>query len=592
MLNSVNNQTPTSHAFLSENAQAKAAKFKELTGKEILIEKNENGEIIPFWHPESTQSAGFFVEFFRVGFNSPDGFEASIENLARKYAELREDLLERYSDNQDELYKQLGKLNQAFESALRSTTLLPMPTSPSGNITSSNMPQSVRNAAEQEWQEYENIKDFMRTLQQNMERHLDSFFEKFIKNIQAADFDSAFTSTMDSLNASDSQSLSDVSFRDTALIRDTLMQGRYEEEVRDGETVSVFIFNKPINSLRQLVADTNVSEIIRRELAGLFGFNIPTPTEADSSQSVNPATQHNAVSAIERYTEMLLQGMTTGTGNGNPNLTGTPIQILNAKLFNISIAFGEISNQPGTNTAALQNAFRNLTLSLFDDAAQAANSNIEDENELEQVRAEARTTANIFLNTFFTSLRTITAQSLQDTRMARSELAFHESWNFIAFVTGTASVGGSAVVAGEGIPLGSDGQPVTYMSDEEFRRRTIEMLMQVARDNAEVFRQWAEVQAEEAERWRKVMLIAARIASGDNVPPQDREFLLTVSPGMYMLAVASQAHNDNPNDYESVLSDDEGDSNASQSNGSSGLGGSSLSNSGSTSSVASGMVSV
>ena len=270
MTNSVNNQVSTSHAFLSENAQAKAAKFKELTGKEIVIEKNENGELIPFWDSESTQNASFFVEFFRVGFNSSDGFEATLENLARRYAELREDLLELYSDNQDELYKQLGKLNQAFESALRSTTLLPKPNPPSNSIASSNMPQGIRNSIEWEGQEHESLKDLMRTLQQNMERHLDNFFEKFLKSIQSEDFDTAFRNTMESLNASDSRSLSDMSFLDTALIRDALMQGRHEEEERDADTVSVFIFNRSINSIKKVMADANLSDVIRRELANLF----------------------------------------------------------------------------------------------------------------------------------------------------------------------------------------------------------------------------------------------------------------------------------------------------------------------------------
>ncbi|MCL1862481.1 MAG: hypothetical protein FWF78_02825 [Defluviitaleaceae bacterium] len=201
MLNSVNHQNYASHAFLSEDAKAKAAKFKELAGREIVIEKNDMGDIIPFWHSESTQNASFFVEFFRVGFNSTDGFETSIENLARRYAELRENLLERYSDNQDELYIQLGKLNQAFESALRSTALLPKLNPPSSSIASSNMPQGIRNQIEREWQEHKNIKDFMHSLRQNTERHLDNFFERFIKSIQSSDFDTAFANTMESLNA-------------------------------------------------------------------------------------------------------------------------------------------------------------------------------------------------------------------------------------------------------------------------------------------------------------------------------------------------------------------------------------------------------
>jgi len=144
---------------LLDNFQAKAAKFKALTDSEIVVEKNENGEFIHMLHPESTQRLGFFGEFFRVGFNDPSGFEATLENLARKYAELREALMAQYIVNQDELYKQLGELNQAFENALLNTTM----TRP------------------------------------EQSHYLDTFFEIFILSIQNTDFDTAFAVSIESL---------------------------------------------------------------------------------------------------------------------------------------------------------------------------------------------------------------------------------------------------------------------------------------------------------------------------------------------------------------------------------------------------------
>ncbi|MCL2386272.1 MAG: hypothetical protein FWC89_01865 [Defluviitaleaceae bacterium] len=139
--------------------QAKAAKFKELTGREIVVEKNDEGEFIHKLHPESTQKLSFFGEFFRVGFNSPYGFTVTLENLARKYAELQEELLERYS-NQDELYKQLSDLNHAFENALLNSILT--------------QPEKLQ--------------------------QVDSFFEIFIKSIQNSDFDNAFVDSMEVSN--------------------------------------------------------------------------------------------------------------------------------------------------------------------------------------------------------------------------------------------------------------------------------------------------------------------------------------------------------------------------------------------------------
>jgi hypothetical protein len=111
-------------------------------------------------HPESTQRLGFIMEFFRVGFHSPDGFESTIKNLSEKYVELREELMEQYADNQTELYKQLGELNQAFENTLQNTVLLPgiqkLPSNGPGFIVST-MPQSVQDSIQREWQEQENV---------------------------------------------------------------------------------------------------------------------------------------------------------------------------------------------------------------------------------------------------------------------------------------------------------------------------------------------------------------------------------------------------------------------------------------------------
>ena len=272
MVNSVSSNTGA--ICLQDKFQVKAAKFKELTGREIVNETNENGDFIHMLHPESTQRLGFMADFFRVGFNSPDGLEVAIENLSKRYAELREELLEQYGDNEDELYKRFGELNHAFENALQSTALLPLQSPPSDSIISSNMPQIVSSSIEREWKEHGNINVFMQTMKQNISKHLDTFFEIFIKNIQNTEFDTAFANSMEKLNAGESRSLSDMSFRDTVLIRDILHQGQFKEEEHNGEVFDVFNFNRPINALQQVVANTSISSKIRQELASLFNFNV------------------------------------------------------------------------------------------------------------------------------------------------------------------------------------------------------------------------------------------------------------------------------------------------------------------------------
>ena len=56
----------------SADFQAKAAKFKKITGMEINIFTKENGKISNHFHPEFRTQASYFVEFFRAGFSSPD----------------------------------------------------------------------------------------------------------------------------------------------------------------------------------------------------------------------------------------------------------------------------------------------------------------------------------------------------------------------------------------------------------------------------------------------------------------------------------------------------------------------------------------
>jgi hypothetical protein len=105
-----------------------------------------------------------------------------------------------------------------------------------------------------------------------MTRHIDTFFEIFIKNMQSENFDTVFANSMDKLNNSESRSLSNMSFRDTVAIRE-LLQGRIEQDENDNDR-EVFIFNRPSNSLRTIVNDARISESIRRELAELMGFTL------------------------------------------------------------------------------------------------------------------------------------------------------------------------------------------------------------------------------------------------------------------------------------------------------------------------------
>ena len=530
----------TDFTTLSADIRERVAKFEQITGRAIEVYKNEDGEVVNFWHPESTAQANFFVEFFRVGFSSPDGNTAAVENLARRYAELREELMERYQDDQDTLYKRMSDLNQAFEGALQSTTLMPLPMiSETSFLISSNDPASVNNQIKQDARNHENMKNIMRHIQNSLTRGMNVFFENFIREIESGDFQSAFDSSMETAKSGESQSLENMSFADAVRMRDTISRW---EEVEDKENERTVGRLQNLNtSFWSISRDENISLILRREIADLLGFNAPITTTKTEAAELTHA-------------QMLARGMMSGAGNGNPNLTGSPIQVLNAKLFNLSIAFGEIAAQSGTNINALRSEFRAMVLSLFDDAVLALHGKTDDVQKLQQLRAESRSAAESFLNRFYNWMDTITEQNLRDTGMGRAELAFHEAMNFVYHEVGMAVLGGTDAVAGKPQFFGLDGKPVVFQTEEEFRRLVMEALLDAARHNAEIKRQWAENNAKEAERWRKILLIAARIARGDNVPPQDRKFLLAHSPGMYMIANASQTENKNPQDHKSELS--------------------------------------
>jgi len=249
----------------------KKALFQKLTGRSIEIP--ENGVMPHILSQESTIQLGFFGEFFRVGFSSPDGHMSAVENLSRRFAELREELLEQYKDYEDMRYKRLGELNQAFENALRSTTLVPLPQMPNVPLVSSNESASVRSSAERAWREHEAMSKITRYIQDSLIRHMDTFFEAFILSIQSNDFQTAFDSSMAELLDGESRSLESLSYRDAVRMRDALSQWH---EVTDEHGNQVGVLNRHDASFRAILRDENISLTVRREIAGLLGFSLFT----------------------------------------------------------------------------------------------------------------------------------------------------------------------------------------------------------------------------------------------------------------------------------------------------------------------------
>jgi len=280
----------------------------------------------------------------------------------------------------------------------------------------------------------------------------------------------------------------------------------------------------------------------------------PAATSGNAASVVNVTNVTNVATdgqatGIERYTQMLLEAMRSGTGNGNPDLTGTPIQVLNAKIFNLSVAFGEMQNQSGVNRVGLELAFRDLALSLFDEAAVAIHGETESYGDLTQIRADVRNLGQTFLGNFFGAVRDLTSENLANTGMTRTELAFHHAWN----TTSLGLVGGTDIVDGTPQRIGLDGNPIEPQSEEEFQRLTREMLLENMRRDMESARTMAESLAEGDRRWQQMLEIFRRMMRGDNVPQSDQDFLAMESPGLFMMVMAAQQENENPRDYEQLV---------------------------------------
>ena len=73
--------------------------------------------------------------------------------------------------------------------------------------------------------------------------------------------------------------------------------------------------------------------------------------------------------------------------------------------------------------------------------------------------------------------------------------------------------------------------------------------------------------AKQAEVLRKCQKIAASIMKGNRVPPEDLEYLMKNDPDSYKLAMAMRQENPDPEDEESVLSDEDKNGSARQAGG-------------------------
>ena len=167
------------------------------------IKRTEEKKPISQKLKRAERSYGFLKDFCRVGLSSPDGFTVTLENLSRRFAELREELLDQYKDDQGTLYVLLEELNHDFENVLHRATLFSIPQMPPSPIAVAGTAKAA--AAESEWEDNETISSILQLLQANVIRYVDLFFDNFICNIQIQDFQAAYDNSMNGLWRSTAQ---------------------------------------------------------------------------------------------------------------------------------------------------------------------------------------------------------------------------------------------------------------------------------------------------------------------------------------------------------------------------------------------------
>jgi hypothetical protein len=225
-------------------------------------------------------TGSFMLQFDKVTLPGPDfSHEARLEALSRRYAEMRDELNEMFKDDETEFYRQMERMNAAFEQALINTCLMPVyPITPDNQMrvfTQGQEAERIRfeEEIEKSNRRGENARILMNTLHENLLRHTNTFFESFINSIRTSDFETAFGESMALLKSSETTSLNDISYSDMMLIMDATNKITVERD-SEGSLSSRLFYNSAEEAFRALVNDDSISIIVRKAIAERFNFAI------------------------------------------------------------------------------------------------------------------------------------------------------------------------------------------------------------------------------------------------------------------------------------------------------------------------------
>ena len=227
-------------------------------------------------------TGSFFREFSSVSISSAGNaptHEEKLVALSQRYAEMRDELAEMFKDNEDEYYSQIESLNLAFKGALESTTLTPIYSfkTMDGKLHAFTEDQEAERIRFEEesaktYAEYErynkNVQDVMKNFQDNLSRHVNTFYKSFINSIQTNDYDIAFQESMSLLKSEETTSYNEISYTDMVHIMDVL--NNIPIEFDENGTPTKMRYNSADQSFRELIKDESVPYSVRKAIADIF----------------------------------------------------------------------------------------------------------------------------------------------------------------------------------------------------------------------------------------------------------------------------------------------------------------------------------
>lgn len=333
----------------SYNIVVTSNKSNKAQSKPVEAPSYEADEYVP-----SPPLRVFFMDkFTEVGFTSPNGPNAALNNIAQKYYELRQELIERYDEEKETLYEKLSELNLAFRRAAIRTGLAPSHAI-QGNIECNDTRKHI-------WDIRERIIGSM-----------DTFFEEFINNIQNQSFQDAFNNSLSTALSDDPWQVNPLTMR-----RVSVTSGN--------TTFSLFVSPEGVWRLPEGAKSRNDKVLI------------------DTSTGT-PGIPQSEIRRLE-YTARLLSHMPIGvTINPGPGLSG-----LQNYMQQLAEAFAAVKEEtPNQHSRFIEDAFReevlrtfNLTLQLQTLQLGRGMESTANPEQLAEARVEAERQANIFVDTFF-----------------------------------------------------------------------------------------------------------------------------------------------------------------------------------------------